>query len=115
MPRNLINDTKRISPTKPSPPKISQSLQYKSPQPTQHTSYTHSTPAPVSAPSFTQTIKDGIGYGIGSSIGHRITNFFLGPPSQQHQSPQPTLTPYEKCLLENKDMPMACDTLKPLQ
>jgi hypothetical protein len=33
-----------------------------------------------SAPSLGQTIKEGIGYGIGSSIGQRITTALLGAP-----------------------------------
>ncbi len=107
MPRKQVYDAKRpqtvMKPTISSPtanPVISTSQ-------SQH--HTHS----MIPQTFTQTIKDGIGYGIGSSIGHRITNFFLGPPSTHQQ--QPTLTPYEKCLIENKDMPSACDTLKSLQ
>ena len=33
-----------------------------------------------SAPSLGQTIKEGIGYGIGSSIGQRMTTALLGAP-----------------------------------
>lgn len=48
----------------------------------------HATP---SGPTLGQSIKDGIGLGIGSSIGHRITSAFFGPPTVatvvKHEAP----------------------------
>jgi len=58
-------------------------------------------------PSFLQTVKDGIGYGIGSSLGHRLVGSIMGSHDggRSHDGgptiiQKPTLE-YEQCMKEN--------------
>ena len=61
-------------------------------------------------PSFLQTVKDGIGYGIGSSLGHRLVGSIMGYSHDGGRSfdgsptivQKPTLE-YEQCMKDNND------------
>lgn len=55
----------------------------------------------VAKPSLMQTVKEGVGFGIGSAIGHRIIGGLFGPSSPQE--PKRRLTEYEQCLAEHRD------------
>jgi hypothetical protein len=58
------------------------------------------------SPSFLQTIKEGVGLGIGSSIGHRIVGSILG----SNNTVVPSInTEYEQCVKENDKS--ACEYL----
>jgi hypothetical protein len=57
-------------------------------------------------PSFLQTIKEGVGLGLGSSIGHRIVGSILGPTNTAVPSIN---TEYEQCMKENDKS--ACEYL----
>jgi hypothetical protein len=50
-------------------------------------------------PSFLQTMKEGLALGVGSSLGHRIVNSFMGPPTIKVE----TNTEYETCMKEYND------------
>lgn len=74
-------------------------------------------------PSIFSSIKQGIGLGMGSEIGHRVVNSFLGPSqvnqvSQVSQVNQVDYLPmesqliYKQCLEKNKEFPEIC---KPFQ
>jgi hypothetical protein len=54
-------------------------------------------------PSLLQTVKEGVGFGIGSAIGHRIIGGLFGPSSSQSQEPKRRPTEYEQCLAEHRD------------
>ena len=78
-------------------------------------------PSPA-APSFMQSVKDGIGLGAGSAIGHRIIGGIFGPTSSTTMPPpMPSPTqpiPLEKphyasdnyiqCIHENREKPQVC-------
>lgn len=62
-----------------------------------------------------QTIKEGVGFGIGSSVGHSIARTFgFGPmvevhtPQNQNQAPYYCSPEYEQCVRLNKDKPEVC-------
>ncbi len=69
------------------------------------------TPAPASAPTFGQSIKDGFGMGIGSAIGHRVIASIFGASSvaQREAQREPPVvaqrepTAFEQCIAENRD------------
>jgi len=57
-------------------------------------------------PSFLQTVKDGIGYGIGSSLGHRLVGSIMGYSHDGGPSivQKPTVeNEYEQCMKDNND------------
>ena len=55
-------------------------------------------------PSFSQTVKEGVALGIGSSIGHRMVGFFMGPPhSQTVIIKNRKQEEYEQCLKDHND------------
>jgi hypothetical protein len=60
-------------------------------------------------PSFSQTVKEGVALGIGSSIGHRMVGFFMGPPHSQTIHSQTVIIKsrkqeeYEQCLKDYND------------
>ena len=55
-------------------------------------------------PSFSQTVKEGVALGIGSSIGHRMVGFFMGPPhSQTVINKNRKQEEYEQCLKDHND------------
>ncbi len=64
-------------------------------------------------PTFSQSIKDGVGLGIGSGIGHSLVNRIFGPSYPSHptsvtqQQQQPCdfeRKAFEACLLNNMDV-----------
>lgn len=58
----------------------------------------------VSKPSLMQTVKEGVGFGIGSAIGHRVVNGIFGPsPPQSRPTESRRPTEYEQCLAEHRD------------
>ena len=59
------------------------------------------------APSLGQSIKDGIGLGIGSAIGHRIVSSIFGAPTVSVAA-QHVPTAFEKCIVENRDDVALC-------
>ena len=80
-----------------------------------------SPPVPsAAAPSFMQSVKDGIGLGAGSAIGHRIIGGIFGPTSSTTMPPpvpsstQPLEKPhyasdnYIQCIHENREKPELC-------
>ena len=56
-------------------------------------------------PSLFQTIKEGVAFGAGSSIGHRIVGAIMGPSTVQTyvQSKDKKQDEYELCLKEHDD------------
>jgi hypothetical protein len=60
-------------------------------------------------PSFSQTVKEGVALGIGSSIGHRIVGFFMGPPRSETIHSQTVIIKsrkqeeYEQCMKDHND------------
>jgi len=50
-------------------------------------------------PSFLQTMKEGVALGVGSSLGHRIVNSFMGPPTIKVE----TNKEYDACMKEYND------------
>ena len=65
-------------------------------------------------PGIFSSIKQGIGLGMGSEIGHRVVNSFLGPSqvNQVNYLPIDHQLIYKQCLEKNKDFPEIC---KPFQ
>lgn len=73
-----------------------------------------SAPATVpvnSRPSFLQTMKEGISFGVGSSIGHRIVSAAFGEPTLRvatSQKSSPSLDnkkeEYEQCMTKYDDL-----------
>ena len=57
----------------------------------------------VSKPSLMQTVKEGVGFGIGSAIGHRIIGGIFASSPSQSQEPKRRPTEYEQCLAEHRD------------
>ncbi len=73
----------------------------------------NSQPVPVAInsqrPSFLQTIKEGISFGVGSSIGHRIVSAAFGEPTlrvgmTQSENKEPKLQEYEQCMTKYDDI-----------
>ena len=54
-------------------------------------------------PSLMQTVKEGVGFGIGSAIGHRVVNGLFGSGSSQPHEVRKRPTEYEQCLAEHRD------------
>lgn len=52
-------------------------------------------------PSLFQTVKEGVAFGVGSSIGHRIVGAFMGPSNVQAKDKRQD--EYEQCLKEHDD------------
>ena len=62
--------------------------------------HTKNLPALPSKPSFLQTMKEGLGLGIGSSLGHRLVDSLIG----SKQAPiSNKLKEFEKCMKEYDD------------
>lgn len=53
--------------------------------------------------SFIQIIKEGIGFGIGSSIGNRVVGAIMGPTTVKTVIVETTNIEYEKCMKEYDD------------
>ena len=72
-----------------------------------------SVPLPAAPPSFGQTLKEGIGFGAGSAIGHRIVGSIFGSPSTPVAPPTSSL-PVEavpgKCATERKAFELCMKT-----
>jgi len=58
-------------------------------------------PAIVPQKPFLQTMKEGMAFGLGSSIGHRIVGSILTPST--HSPLNTSNEEYEKCVKENND------------
>ena len=54
-------------------------------------------------PSFLDTMKEGIGLGIGSSIGHRIVGAIMGSPQITPVEVQYRNYEYEECMKDTND------------
>jgi len=52
-------------------------------------------------PSLFQTVKEGVAFGVGSSIGHRIVGAFMGPSNVQTKDKRQD--EYEQCLKQHDD------------
>ena len=68
-----------------------------------------------SRPSMLQTMKEGVGLGMGSAIGHRIVGGIFGPsypPQAQYLPPAPLNPPltreYAQCILMNEKNQDVC-------
>ena len=59
-----------------------------------------------SRPSFLQAIKEGLAFGVGSSIGHRLVSAVSGEPTPRVSiSPKQTkLEEYEQCMKKYDDV-----------
>lgn len=56
-------------------------------------------------------MKDGVGLGMGSAIGHRIIGSFFGPPSSNAvpiEKPFYASSNYTQCIEYNKENPEIC-------
>jgi hypothetical protein len=60
-------------------------------------------------PSFLQTMKEGVALGVGSSLGHRIVNSFMGPPTIKVEINKE----YEACMKEYNDKAFCVEHSKP--
>lgn len=71
----------------------------------------------VQAPTFGQSIKDGFGLGLGSSLANRLVSNIFGPPQiavagAAAQAPtKPELTAYEQCIVEHREDHAVCGHL----
>jgi hypothetical protein len=85
----------------------------KSPSHTQSQPRTYQPPLVVQPANNTlgQSIKDGIGLGIGSSLGNRLVSAIFGPPKIEMKSPEASRTPYDKCMEKYKNE-IDCEYLK---
>jgi len=55
-------------------------------------------------PSFLQTMKEGVAFGVGSSIGHRIIGSILGTGNPGHPAaPSSSNHEYEQCMKDNNE------------
>jgi hypothetical protein len=52
--------------------------------------------------SFLQTMKEGVALGVGSSLGHRLVGYVMGPTIIQNPSVD-NKEEYEKCMKDNND------------
>jgi hypothetical protein len=68
-------------------------------------------PPQMQAPTLGQSIKDGFGLGLGSSIASRLVSNIFGPPTITVQTAQRQPTEYEQCLVEHRDDPGVCGHL----
>lgn len=70
--------------------------------------------APQTNVSMIQTMKEGFGFGVGSSIAHRVVGGILGSSQSTVSPPPPSPTPYPypreyaQCILENEKNPNVC-------
>jgi len=62
--------------------------------------------------SFFQTMKEGVAFGVGNSIGHRIVGAFMGPSQTQMplQNTNNKQKEYEQCIEEYDDKTI-CDEM----
>jgi hypothetical protein len=67
-------------------------------------------------PTFGQTVKEGLGLGLGSAIGHRVVGAVLGPPTIQTQVQAPAQKPddlWQRCLERTNFDVEKCEVFKP--
>lgn len=88
-------------------------------------------PATTVSSSFGQAVKEGLGVGLGVSLGYRLVTSIFGAsrvevvdtklpaapaapyvPSSQAPVDLPQFTPYQKCIESHPNDPMYCDSLK---
>jgi hypothetical protein len=67
--------------------------------------HTRNLPAPIvpQKPSFLQTMKEGLAFGIGSSLGHGLIGSVMGPTIVQKPIVSKKQEEYEKCIKDNDD------------
>lgn len=80
----------------------------------------HASPPVAASPSIFQSVKDGVGLGMGSAIGHRIIGGIFGPtstttmpapmpsPTQPIEKPYFASDSYIQCIHENREKPQVC-------
>lgn len=71
---------------------------------------------PKKQPTFGQTVKEGLGLGLGSAIGHRVVGAVLGPPTIQTQVQAPAPKPddlWQRCLERTNFDIEKCEVFKP--
>lgn len=81
----------------------------------------HATPPVVAGPTIFQSVKDGVGLGVGSAIGHRLVGSIFGstnpttmpPPMSSSASmipekPYYASDSYIQCVQENREKPDVC-------
>lgn len=54
-------------------------------------------------PSFLQTMKEGVSFGIGNSLGHRLVGAILGPSTVQTPKVDKKHEEYEQCMKDTND------------
>jgi hypothetical protein len=54
-------------------------------------------------PSFLDTMKDGLSFGIGNSLGHRVVGAILGPSTVQIPTVPKKNEEYEQCIKDTND------------
>ena len=59
-------------------------------------------------PSFLHTLKDGIAFGVGSSIGHRIVGAIMSPSQNQTNKQEE----YEQCMKKHDDRSVCQELLR---
>jgi hypothetical protein len=70
-------------------------------------------PMPIHSqkPSFLQTIKEGLGFGVGSSIGHRIVGMMFSQVETPVKNKEIKLK-YEQCMKKYDDIAVCKEFLK---
>ncbi len=59
-------------------------------------------------PGIWSSMKQGIGFGMGSEMGHRIMGSFLGQRAEAQHLPPEHQNIYAQCLEKNKEFPEIC-------
>ena len=54
-------------------------------------------------PSFLQTMKEGVAFGVGNAIAHRIVGSIMGPAIVQNPIIDKKQEEYEQCIKDNND------------
>ncbi len=74
---------------------------------TPQTQFSHQT-VEHQGPGIWSSMKQGIGFGMGSEMGHRLIGSFLGPRIEAQHLPPEHQNLYTQCLEKNKDFPEIC-------
>ena len=53
-------------------------------------------------PTLFDSVKQGFGLGLGSSIGHKVVDSFMGSSNKTNSNCETIKNEYNKCMLENK-------------
>lgn len=96
MPRNYSSPSMPEKKTAPLFIDHKKSRNYSSPMPEKNTAPFD--PKKDTKPTFLDSIKDGIGLGIGSSLGHRLVESIFG-----HSNMPRSINDYDKCMREYND------------